>query len=195
MLRVRPIFWPSFAARTTHPPSALLRPELRRIFKSLSSVAHRAQFPLDQRLRRTERRKVLSDLARMKVTRKRRRWKRTATYPWKPPPMKINHVAKRWPRPVLLEWRMGVVLFASDHLCRVPECRVPCFSPSVWAGPIGDDELAGDVQVHGLTYETEPDEEICSGGDALSVCNLRHGIRGVARVDKKGRSARLRMIL
>lgn len=76
-----------------------------------------------------------------------------------------------------------------------PNARYLFFRPSVWAGPIGEDDLAGNVQVHRLTYETEPDEEICSGGDALSVCNMRHGIRGVARVDQKGRSARFWMIL
>lgn len=188
MLRVLRIFWPNFEARTTHPPSVLPRPELRRISRSLSLMGHRAQSPLGRRLRRMERRMVLSDLARMRVTRKRHRWRRTATCPWKPPPMKINCVAQggqdrsSWGMRSLL----GIPLLGA---------QLPGTFPSVWAGPIGEDDLAGDVQVHGLTYETEPDEEICSGGDALSVCNLRHGIRGVAWVDKKGRSARFWMIL
>lgn len=197
MLRVPRIFWPSFVARTTHPLSALLRPELRRISKSLSSVDHLARFPPDRLPRRMERRMVSSDLARMRVTRKKHRWKRTVTCPWKPPRMKINCVQKRVTKTDVLGrgGRRGVLLLEISLPVGYPNARYPFFCPSVWAGPIGDDDLAGNVQVHRLTYETEPDEEIFSGGDALSICNMRHGIRGVARVDKKGRSARFWMIL
>lgn len=64
-----------------------------------------------------------------------------------------------------------------------------------WAGfnPKGD--LAGNVQVHGLTYEAEPDEKISFARDASFMCDMCHGIRSVARVDKEGRGTRLRMIL
>lgn len=134
---------------------------------------------------------ALSDLARMRVMRKRHQWKRTVTCPWKPPPMKINCV----PKVAKAEALGGEGAFFSACMISVGYSNGRYLFPSGWAGPIGDDHLAGNVQVHGLTYETEPDEEICSGGDALSVCNLRHGIRGVARVDKKGRSARFWMIL
>jgi hypothetical protein len=41
-----------------------------------------------------ERHMALSDLVRMRVMRKKHRWKRTVTCPWKPPPMKINCVPK-----------------------------------------------------------------------------------------------------
>lgn len=165
------------------------RPELQQISKSLFSMGHPAQFPLDRRLKRMGRRMVLSDLARMKVTRRRRRWRKTATCPWKLPPMRNDYVAKGGQD--RRAW--GCALIAWNFSVGCPPMRSTF--PSGWAGPIGDNNLAGDVQVHGLTYETEPDEEICSGRDALSVCNLRHGIRGVARVDKKGRSARFWMIL
>lgn len=66
---------------------------------------------------------------------------------------------------------------------------------SRWAGPVRDDQLAWDMQVHTMAYETEPDEKIQPGSDALCVCNLCHGICRVARVDKKGRYARFGMIL
>lgn len=66
---------------------------------------------------------------------------------------------------------------------------------SRWAGPIRDDKFAWDVQVHTMAYEAEPDEKIRPGSDALCVCNLRHRIRSVARVNKEGWCARLGMIL
>jgi hypothetical protein len=138
-----------------------------------------------------ERHMALSDLARMRAMKKRHRWKRTATCRWKPPRMKINCMPKATKTEVL--GGEGAFFFAC--IISVGYSNARYLFPSRWAGPIGDDHLAGNVQVHGLTDETEPDEEICSGGDALSVCNLRHGIRGVARVDEKGRSARFWMIL
>lgn len=197
MLRVPRIFWPSFVARTTHPLSGRLRLELRRISKSLSSVDHLARFLLDRLLRRTEMRMVSSDLARMRVMRKRHRWKRTAMYPWKPPRMKINCVHQKGGQGRCSWEGRGGAFFCLTYLS-LRGTRIPgtlFLLPLVWAGPIRDDDLAGNVQVHRLTDETEPDEEICSGGDALSVRNMRHRIRGVARVDKKGRSARFWMIL
>jgi hypothetical protein len=66
---------------------------------------------------------------------------------------------------------------------------------SGWAGTVRGDQLTWDVQVHAMPNETEPDDEIRPGGDALCVCNLRHGICRVARVDEKGWSARLWMVL
>lgn len=61
------------------------------------------------------------------------------------------------------------------------------------AGPRGN-KLAWDVQVHTMAYEPQPDEEIRPGRDA-PCGNLRHGIGGVARMNKEGRSARFWMIL
>lgn len=63
------------------------------------------------------------------------------------------------------------------------------------AGPSRGNELTWDVQVYTMAYEPEPDKEIRPGTDAPCVCNLRHGARSIARVHKKGRSARVRMIL
>lgn len=52
-----------------------------------------------------------------------------------------------------------------------------------------DDKLTWDVQVHTMAYETEPDEKICVWSYALGVCNLRHGVCSVTRVNKESRSA------
>lgn len=66
---------------------------------------------------------------------------------------------------------------------------------SGWAGTARGDKLTWDVQVHAMPDEAEPDDEIRPGGDAPCICKLGHGIRRVARVDKKGRSARFWMVL
>lgn len=46
-----------------------------------------------------------------------------------------------------------------------------------------------------MTDQAEPDDKVRPGTDASCICNLPHGICSVARVDKKGRSASLWMIL
>lgn len=109
------------------------------------------------------------------MTKERLRWKKTATCRWRP-------------RQTRTKCADGPIGMAHAGNCRSK-------GASRWAGPSRGNELTWDVQVHTVAYETEPDDEIRVRTDAPCVCNMRHGLRSVARVHIKGRSARVRTIL
>ncbi len=41
------------------------------------------------------------------------------------------------------------------------------------------------MKANTITYQPEPNNEICLGVDVMSACDVPHGVRSVARVHKK----------